>query len=335
MLRSIDILIGLAAIMLALSMAVTVVTQFITSVFNSRGRHLKRGLTDLLSELGPAINPAIAEAVAGRLLTHPLVSGATSRLGSVIHREEFTTLLLELASGTGRHALQPELQIALRRLLQDNGIADPALTLKNVRAFALRLEVDDPTLATSVRQNVALLRQAESELVAKINHWFDQTMDRTSERFTFSTRGITFAAAALVAVVLQVDTIMIVNRLGADDKLREAFVQQATAAAPAGTMTTGGQAVAIDGQYLGFLRDHGLIMAPQVGRGWWDHWRLVNPAGLIITALLLSLGAPFWYRTLGQLVQLRSVLAAKDDAQRRSRQEDRKTPSAPAAPGPA
>jgi hypothetical protein len=40
----------------------------------------------------------------------------------------------------------------------------------------------------------------------------------------------------------------------------------------------------------------------------------------VLTALLLSLGAPFWYNSLGRLLQLRSVLAAKDDRQRASRQ---------------
>ena len=53
MLKSLDILIGLVVVLLALSMAVTVVTQALTSIMNSRGRHLKRGLQDLLQQLIP------------------------------------------------------------------------------------------------------------------------------------------------------------------------------------------------------------------------------------------------------------------------------------------
>ena len=41
---------------------------------------------------------------------------------------------------------------------------------------------------------------------------------------------------------------------------------------------------------------------------------------MLVTALLLSLGAPFWYSTLSKLLQLRSVLADKDDQQRSDRQ---------------
>ena len=52
--------------------------------------------------------------------------------------------------------------------------------------------------------------------------------------------------------------------------------------------------------------------------------------GVLITALLLSLGAPFWYGALGKLLQLRSVLAVKDDAQRLDRQLNEPPPKPPA-----
>ena len=50
---------------------------------------------------------------------------------------------------------------------------------------------------------------------------------------------------------------------------------------------------------------------------------------MLVTALLLSLGAPFWYSALGKLLQLRSVLAVKDDAQRLDRQSNEPQPQAP------
>ena len=52
----------------------------------------------------------------------------------------------------------------------------------------------------------------------------------------------------------------------------------------------------------------------------------VNFFGMLLTALLLSLGAPFWYNALGRLLQLRSVLAVKDDAQRSERQGSNAAP---------
>ena len=71
--------------------------------------------------------------------------------------------------------------------------------------------------------------------------------------------------------------------------------------------------------YRELLAANGLIRLPS-SAGWWDGFRTANVFGMLITALLLSLGAPFWYSSLGRLLQLRSVLAVKDDAQRAQRQ---------------
>ena len=77
---------------------------------------------------------------------------------------------------------------ALTQALTANGVENPAEVLKNVRPMAMQLERSSPELSHMARQNLAILHAAESELVAKINNWFDQTMDRTSQRFTASTR---------------------------------------------------------------------------------------------------------------------------------------------------
>jgi hypothetical protein len=342
-LKSLDVLIGLVVVILALSMAVTVITQSLTAIVNSRGRHLKRGLRDLLQQLDPALTAAISEAVATTILTHPLVSGSNTpiagegqtmawlrkiaggpRYGNVIHREEFTRLLMALAGGEGSVRLDDTARQVLAQALSRNGVADPAAALAAVRRFALELERTSPTLANAARQNLAFLHAAPSDLVAKINSWFDQTMDRTSQRFTASTRAITFAGAFVVAFGLQVDTPSLANRLAMDDKLRDAFVQQAqvmntsqAASAPADSAVP---AQTIEADYRAFLADNGILRLP----GHRDYWKgfssLSAILGMLVTALLLSLGAPFWYGTLARLLQLRSTLAFKEDKQRSERQ---------------
>ena len=354
MLKSLDVLIGLVVVLLALSMAVTVVTQALTSILNSRGRHLKRGLQDLLQQLDPALSATISEAIATKVLTHPLVSGSNTpiasegamawlrqivggrRYGNVIHREEFTKLLLALAGGEGSARLDDTARDALTQALTRNGVADPAGTLAAVRRFALELERTSPALANTARQNLAFLHAAPSDLVAKINSWFDQTMDRTSQRFTASTRAITFAVAFLVAFGLQVDTPSLANRLAMDDTLREAFVQQAHAmnasqGAPAASAqaapSSAAAAQTIEADYRAFLADNGIIRLPS-HRGYWTGYRSLSAVfGMLVTALLLSLGAPFWYGMLARLLQLRSALAFKEDQQRSERQAAT-TPSA-------
>jgi hypothetical protein len=342
-LKSLDVLIGLVVVLLALSMAVTVVTQALTSILNSRGRHLKRGLQDLLQQLDPALSATISEAIATKVLTHPLVSGSNTpiasegamawlrqivggpRYGNVIHREEFTKLLMVLAGSEGSVSLDDAARQVLSQALSRNGVADPAATLAAVRRFALELERTSPTLANTARQNLAFLHAAPSDLVAKINSWFDQTMDRTSQRFTASTRAITFAGAFVVAFGLQVDTPSLANRLAMDDKLRDAFVQKAQvvnapqASAPAAPTAS---AQKIEDDYRAFLADNGIIRLPSHRDYWTGFDSLSAVFGMLVTALLLSLGAPFWYGMLARLLQLRSTLAFKEDQQRSERQGD-------------
>ena len=360
MLKSLDILIGLTIVLLALSMAVTMITQAVTTVLNSRGRHLRRGLVDLLQQLDPALTETLSRSVATGILTHPLVSGSNTpvaagspleavtstinrlrrsiggpRLGNVVHREEFTKLLMAFAAGQGTGQLESAAKDALMKALKENGVDNPEQKLKDIRQVALRLEKSAPELSHMARQNIAILEAAESDFVAKIHNWFDQTMDRTSQRFTASTRAITFVGAFLVAFGLQVDTPALVNRLAADEKLREQFVSEARAlyadqramdeaakqkppSGPAPAATPDAEEMAR--KYRVFLATNGLITFPSVGRRWIEGYRNVNVFGVLMTALLLSLGAPFWYSLLGRLLQLRSVLAVKEDVQRAERQ---------------
>ena len=359
MLKSVDILIGLTLVLLALSMAVTMITQAVTTVLNSRGRHLRRGLVDLLQQLDPALTETMSRSVATGILTHPLVSGSNTpvtagspleavtsridrirrsiggpRLGNVVHREEFTKLLMAFAAGQGTGQLESAAKDALMKALKENGVDNPEQKLKDIRQAALRLEKSAPELSHMARQNIAILEAAESDFVAKIHNWFDQTMDRTSQRFTASTRAITFIGAFLVAFGLQVDTPALVNRLAADEKLREQFVTEAKALyadqnaideaakqKPAESASSPApDAEEMARKYRVFLATNGLITFPSVGHKWIEGYRNVNLFGVLMTALLLSLGAPFWYSLLGRLLQLRSVLAVKDDVQRAERQ---------------
>lgn len=74
--------------------------------------------------------------------------------------------------------------------------------------------------------------------------------------------------------------------------------------------------------YRTVLETRGLISVPGSLSAWIANWRSVNPFGLLLSVLLLNLGAPFWYNALKNLLSLRSTLAVKDDEQRIQRQEN-------------
>ena len=344
MLKTVDIFIGLSLVMLLVSMIVTVLTQAITAVLNSRGKFLMHGVADMLGQLHPEMKREIAEEIARTALTHPLVSGVNGKLGGVIHREELTKLLLELGSAEGPQKLSNEAQTVLQKALVANGICKDGTPdqirqqvsekLENIRSLALQLELSHPELANAARARVAFLQQANSQFLAKINLWFDQTMDRTSERFTTHARYVTFFAGLAVALVLQLDTAALVSRLSTDADLRKSLVdiaQKQVAAGPPSSNTPADSATKpviqlsdIDKQNLKDVMVNNIVGIPQSFSDWTERWHwdncVMKSLGILLTALLLSLGAPFWYGALQNLLRLRSLLADKDDQQRQDRQ---------------
>lgn len=333
MLKTIDLLLGLTVIMLIASMAVTVLTQFITGLTNMRGKHLMRGLSDLLQQIDPSLKREFAERIAHCMLTHPMISNGGQRPGDTIHREEFAKLLMDLAAGdepeSHKHPLPEEIRQRLLELIQNNGIANPQAILDKVRERSLQLELDKPELANNVRHSIALIMEANSRLIGKINGWFDQTIDRVSDRFSASTRLVTLLCSTLIVAVTQLDTIDLINRLSMDDYLRNALVEQAFAVqaqqenerqdtqAEHDRVSVNIRTVKSD---LDALQELGLIDVLATPKNWCQHWRKVNLFGIILSVFLLSMGAPFWYVTLKNLLKLRSSLANKDDAQRYERQ---------------
>ena len=338
MLKTVDIFIGLSLVMLLVSMIVTVITQIWNNTFNSRGKHLLQGVADMLEQLHPGITREIAKEIGDAALRNPLVANANGRLGNVIHREELTKLLLELAADDGPKQLSGQAKEALQTALVEGGLCQPGTPeqisgqvrdkLKNVQSLALQLELAHPELTNAARARVAMLQQANSHFLAKINLWFDQTMDRASERFTGHTRVVTFFAGLAVALTLQLDTAALVSRLSIDDELRKSMLdiasRQATPAGQQNAANTGVQLTDIDRQNLKDLVVNNVIGIPQSLSDWAGRWNrdnfVMKILGIVLSAFLLSLGAPFWYGALQNLLRLRSVLAAKDDQQRQERQ---------------
>jgi hypothetical protein len=423
MLNSLDVLVGFTVVMLVVSMAVTMLTQAIgTSIMNLRGKSLHEGLTSLLALMDQGLSREQAKRIADHILRNPLVSAGSAsrgkyRLASVIHRDELTKLLLDFAvpgeaakADPQNYADEASLRHALRGSLARNGIPDPEAVLRQVRSAVVELERRNPEASQAIRSNVALLNFAASDYLAKLNSWFDQTVDRTSELFTRRIRIVTALVALGVALTIQLDSIGLINRLSVDQKLRDSLVERALqkdpdwcrdagpscplaptgattatpaegdAAAPAGaaeanqsTAEVNGSAavdsnaaVPVDSNASALdsnavapaappsstpaaappppgqavtkaqrkIEELGVVNIPTSGRAWWQAW-WQSPAkdapfrwpfllGVLLSAALLSLGAPFWYSTLANLLKMRSLIAQKDEGQRSERQTTQK-----------
>ena len=53
---------------------------------------------------------------------------------------------------------------------------------------------------------------------------------------------------------------------------------------------------------------------------WLARWQEVNWAGVAVSALLLTLGGPFWFTVLKDLLRLRSAAASQESQDRAQRQ---------------
>jgi uncharacterized membrane protein len=357
MLNTVDILIGFTLVMLVMSMAVTMITQLIASnLLNLRGKSLHQGLSHLLALMDQGLTREEAAKIADHVLRNRLVGSAPLLgdrygLATVIHREELTRLLIDFAvpgpaDNADPQSTKAELRAKFRESLARNQIADPAAVLVALRCSMMELERNNPQLSHSMRSNIALLHVASSDFLSKLNSWFDQTVDRTSEVFTQRVRIVTAVVGLVLALLLQLDAVALVNRLSVDPAMRNALVEQALkqASPPAAPsipvqLQAHAAAPAVQGAALpsSEVRDQqgisrairevealGLVTLPKSPDDWLSHWGpdiLPRLFGILLAAALLSLGAPFWYAILCNLLKLRSVIAGKDEEQRDERQK--------------
>ena len=423
MLQTIDILIGFTVVMLILSAIVTMLVQFVlTTVLNLRGVVLRTAVAQLLMTLDKeGLTWEEASAIATELLTNSLVGRKKLfankwGLAGAIHREELVKLILDFASGAdltradeiSKGELQPSagerhLRERLLNSLRNNGLVEPPEeVLRAVRGTMLALEQAHPGLSADVRQSMALLTHASSEFLAKLNAWFDQTIDRSVDSFATRARMWTVGVSALVALFFQVNTFELIQRLSVDHETRQALVAAAIdnpkqfeplpapvadpagggaqgalpppcppATGPAAPTQAGSPPAPVPvepaapsdegaGQQqpeaispaealrrircnpeLGRLVEAELITWPADFDTWWSNWTRAESGyqdfvfflGVLLTIGLLSMGAPLWYEVLKNLLQLRSVVARKDDAQRTVRQTSQDPAAAPAGGG--
>jgi len=262
--------------MLLVSVGVTLLTQFITGALNWRSRNLLRGVITILNQIDPKAAPFAIKQIAGAVLRHPLIARAEGKPGSVIQREELTRILLQLAAGTepGGKALDELARQTLERMLEANGIEDPAAVLENIHLLGLKLEALRPELPAPMRQAIAVITEAPGQFAGRLHACFDETMDRISHRFARHTGFVTALIAIAIASGLQLDSF---------DLLRQGAAAR--------------------------------LVIPQ---SWvWNPGKL---PGIALSSMLLSLGAPFWYNVLKDLVAFRPSLARKKQESREQRQ---------------
>jgi hypothetical protein len=170
-----------------------------------------------------------------------------------------------------------------------------------------------------VSKDIQIGEHAVEKLRGNLENWFNDAMDRFAGWYKRWTRQISFAVAIIVVGIANADTIMLANRLARDGALRAGIV----AAADGATQKMSGDPSIVQKARQQLLEESEKLNLPL---GWIDPkvneiadpfeferipskaggWAL-KVFGLLLSALAVSLGAPFWFDTLSKFMNVRGA----------------------------
>jgi hypothetical protein len=322
-----DVAIGLVLVFLLLSLIASAVREAIESVVKARAVHLERGIRALLDD-------PQGTGFAKQLYMHPLVSGlfqgdflakTTRRMGTnlptYIPTRTFVQAVLDLVV----RPPVPEPYAGLQ--------TESVVTIDTLRAAIGRIE--SPAVRRALRSAVDAAQGDIERARNNIAAWFDSGMERVSGAYKRRTHWGLLAIGITLAVIIDVDTVRIGQHLYRTPSSRAAALAIASSVR-ADTIRAPGDTIAlrVAREALARLDSIGLPIL----------WRGVRPApgailahmsnsvlGWIVTALAVSLGAPFWFDLLNKFMVIRSTVKPREKSPEES-SKDRQKPLAGEGP---
>ncbi|MCI0431475.1 MAG: hypothetical protein L0210_13175 [Rhodospirillales bacterium] len=283
-----EVALGLAFMYLLLALICTAINEMIAGYLNLRARTLIQGLKGILNSPG-------GQDIFDRISEHPMIKTAAALSGpkgpSYLSAHAFTTAILDVIASQSRSSGG---QLAS----QPTGVqAWPAATPQVPQAMVEGIAaIGDPLVRGTLE---ALLREAQGDFEKfkqGIAAWFDDAMDRLSGVYKRNIQRMLLGLSLGLAVAFNADTISVATTLWRDAPLR------AEIAAAAGPETLA--RLEVDYPDLrGRLQRFPVGWTEPIGTYNW----YLKPLGLLITAIAVSLGAPFWFDVLGRVNAIRSA----------------------------
>lgn len=289
-----EVVVGLAFLYVLLSLGVSALTELFASWLSRREKLLRDGVEALLEEAIP--DPDLRRAV----LDHGLLK-APGRKKKEVEDEGART-----ASTAARPVyIEPALfASAVIDVLRDGGVdIDPAKMASTEGSRSAAGQVLS-ALWREAEQDVALFRE-------ELARWFEQMVAQIRDAYARSSRNWIFGLGLAVAVAGNIDTVHIARTLWKDSGIRAATVAAAerfVADRPdAAENNPGLEELKRELEALAFPWGWTDAQAPwsETFEGGGSAWWLNKLVGLLITALAISLGAPFWFDLLRKLLSLR------------------------------
>lgn len=286
-----EVAVGMVFVYLLLSLICSALNEIIESWFKMRARDLEKGLLTIFSE------PDKAGEISKLFFDHPMIK-ALGTNPSYIPSRTFSLALWNIASTAGQTGAGA---VAVTRDLAKIRATITALPNEKIRRVLL-MHVDEAgNDFDRARENV--------------ERWYDDVMDRVSGWYKRRTQWILVVLGLGLAAGLNVDTLKIADRLYNDTPLRTTITAAAEGYAAASKES--GQ-VADQEIQKNFDRLQGLGLPI----GWTEKDRpdslgsfLVKVFGLLLTAIAISLGAPFWFDVLNKFMVVRSTIKPHEKSQ--------------------
>jgi hypothetical protein len=297
-----DVAIGLILVYLILSLACTALRELFEAFLKNRAGFLHQGIVELLHD--PALTKDLYEHPLINSLYHsPYVTAKEKGdLPSYIPSRSFALAVLDMAA-RGRDTASASAA----------GIGAPVMSIATIRQ-------NISLLGNSKVQRVILsaIDTSEGELSKvqeAIETWFNSSMDRVSGWYKRRSQLILIVLGVLIAGIVNVDTMRLALSFYKDPSQRQAAVAMAGSfikepppgAQPAPANATGTSApTATAADVAGLWTKLDSLSLPI---GWPDPgFGLMRVFGWLLTALAVSLGAPFWFDLLSKFMTVRSTL---------------------------
>ncbi len=295
----IDVAIGLTLIYLGVSLFVTVINEYIAQIFNMRGRQLHASLKKLIDDKN--IKQALAQhpAFASLFNNHP------EKAGSYIDPKILGRLLVgSLATTTASNNTVGQIAEAIERL-------------------------PNSTLKTQLQSIVRTAGDNTEDLVAAVSDWMDRSLTMMGEDYKRNLQIISFLVALVITAILNINTITLTERLYQDKELRNATAATAVQFTKDVDKETFVKCSKLSDEAS--KKDPACIeverltnITESLGKlpiGWPDPSKSATAVshsethktlfwgerllGWLLTALAVSLGAPFWFDLLNKAVSIR------------------------------
>lgn len=326
-----EIAIGIIFVFILVSTICTAIREGIEARLKTRAAYLEHGIRQLL-------NDADGKGLAGSLYNHPLIYGLFNcqykpgkQLGSPNVLAKGGTLPSYIPAKNFSGALMDILARGTETNATENSAELPVMSLQTMRQNVGKIE--NPAVQLILLNAIDSAQGDLNRAQKNIENWFDSGMDRVSGWYKRSTQWIILWLALALTVLLNINTIRIVNYLAQNDTARKIVVAQATVAAKD---TTSSLNYTIEQAKLDELKlpigwDNGaasILLNPEKDFGLWNG--IVGPLlGWLITALAATLGAPFWFDVLNKVMVIRSTVKPHEKSGEETSQDVREPAFAP------